>query len=467
MTAPSLDVTLAGVRFRSPIGLAPLGGGSHFGRREADEAREDQVRLDFLLRLVRAGSNCVYLNFSYLTEATLQKVVAQSPAGVAKPGGVWAERTMRATTGASPYGLEGLYSAVSPGPATPSLEREEATLRAQARLIRALRRELPEGVPIVAGVIGCGGLPEAYAESARAAEDLGVDLIEVNFHCPLQAGLQDGVDTALAHQFPPYSQGGLMVEHPDVVERIVGAVVRAVDTPVGAKFSAETGFPRIVGLARRVRDAGAKYVHVGGAAVGIAPPDIYDRGRPLWPFMDGNPFCLTSGSWMRRVCHRDVAAVKRFVPGLDIAASGGLVTPEHCIEAMMLGASVTQICAGVMEQGTMLLSRANSFVDGFLRKQGYGSAQELVGLAQQYIKHPEELDLEPGRVVAEVDQEKCTLCGHCWNNMCIAIRADRGAVRIDGEKCLGCGACTIACQADAVRLVRKTSAAGGRHDGQQ
>ena len=72
-----------------------------------------------------------------------------------------------------------------------------------------------------------------------------------------------------------------MAEHPDVVEEIVRAVVAAVDIPVGAKFSAEVGFPRIVGVARRVKAAGAKYIHVGGAAVGIAPPDIYDGGHAV------------------------------------------------------------------------------------------------------------------------------------------------------------------------------------------
>jgi hypothetical protein len=51
-----------------------------------------------------------------------------------------------------------------------------------------------------------------------------------------------------------------MGEHPGVVEEMVGAVVEAVETPVGAKLSAEVGSPRIVGLARRARDAGAKYI---------------------------------------------------------------------------------------------------------------------------------------------------------------------------------------------------------------
>ncbi len=206
---PSLDVTLAGVRHRSPIGLAPIGGGSHFGDREPDEALEHEVRLRFLRRIVRAGSNCLYLNVSYLTEETLRRLIEEAPAGTARPRGAWGVRTMKAVTGASPYGLEGLYSAVSPGPATPSVEGEAALARAQARLIEDLKREMPEGVPIVGGVIGCGGLPDAYVDAARKSEEMGVDLVELNFHCPLQAGMRHGLTAGLEGRFPPYSQGGL------------------------------------------------------------------------------------------------------------------------------------------------------------------------------------------------------------------------------------------------------------------
>ncbi len=462
--APSLEVTLAGVRFRSPIGLAPIGGGSHFGGRDPDEVREHEVRLRFLRRLVRAGTNSLVLNVSYLAEDTLAAVLREAPPGTARPRGGWGERTMNVKTGDAPYGLEGLYSAVSPGPGTPAIEVEKAILRSQAKLVDDLKRDLPDGVPIVGGLIGCGGLPDAYVDAARACEGLGVDLVEVNFHCPLQAGMRHALDAALDGRFPPYSQGGLMVEHPDLIERVVGAVVAVVDVPVGVKFSAEVGFPRIVGLARRVRDAGAKYVHVGGAAVGIAPPDIYDRGRPTWPFAASNPFCLTSGSWMRRSCYRDIAAVARFVPGIDIAASGGLVTPEHCIEAMMLGATITQHCTAVMEQGTTLLGRSNAFLREFLSAQGYAGAHELIGLGQPYIEYSDEADIAVTPAVARWDQERCTLCGHCWNNMCVAISPEEGCVRVDSDLCTGCGACTIACQNGALSLVHRTGVRGAQSD---
>ncbi len=455
---PAMDVVVAGVRFRSPIGLAAIGGGSHFGKPDADPELEEDVQLQFLLGSIESGSSCVYINVSYLSEATLRKLAGGSvPDSRGGAPRIWADRFMRAVTTVPPYGVEGLYSSVSPGPSVPELEREGALLASQKRLVQALKEKRPEGVPIIGGLIGCGGAPDAYVDAARECEAMGLDLVEVNFHCPLQAGLRGGADNPQTKVFLPFSHGGLMTDHPDLVEAIVREVVRAVEVPVGVKFSAEVGFPRIVDMARRVKAAGAQYIHVGGAAVGIAPPDIYNRGRPSWPFMDGSPFCLVSGSWMRRVCYRDVAAVAKFVPGLDIVASGGLVTPEHCIEAMMLGATLTQMCTGVMEQGRGLLRRSNAFLQKFLADQGYGGARELVGLGLPYIKYSEDVDMMPGRVVVELDQDRCTRCGRCLNNLCVAICSEHGTVMVDQDKCTGCGACTLACRPEALRLVRRAS----------
>ncbi|MCX8032235.1 MAG: 4Fe-4S binding protein [Thermoleophilia bacterium] len=449
----NLETTVAGVRFRSPIGLAPIGGSSHFGARDPDENRELEGAVEYVLKNVEAGSNHVCVNISYIRPETLRKLL-DAYDGVTRPAPPTprAERFLRVTSGGPPYGLEGLYSAVSPGPCTPDPAVEEGLLAFQARFVEAVKQRRPEGVPIIGAVIGCGGLPDGYVDAARKCEELGVDLVEINFHCPLQAGQRNEVDWALRGWFPAVSHGGLIAEHPALVGQITKAVVNAVSLPVGAKFSAEAGFPRIVELARQVRDAGGRYVHVGGAGVGIAPPDIYNGGRPKWSFMDGNPFCLTSGAWMRRICYRDVAAVARFVPGLDIVASGGLVQPEHCVEAMMLGASVTQVCAGVLEQGRSLLRRANEFLSTFLCSNGYSSVTEIVGLAQQYISHAEDIDMMPGQVVSSVDHDKCTNCGTCLDGLCLAISDEGGEVAVQEERCTGCGACTLVCPSQAFSL---------------
>lgn len=168
---PSLEVTLAGVTFRTPIALAPIGGGSHFGRRDPDPRREFDVTLRFLLDQVSAGSSCLYFNFSYLTEATYAKVLASSVSRVKRERTGWTERFMRTATAGAPYGLEGLFSAVSPGPSMPDLEAEEALVAAQARLIEALKQELPENVRIVEGSSVVEGFPKPTSTPLASARN--------------------------------------------------------------------------------------------------------------------------------------------------------------------------------------------------------------------------------------------------------------------------------------------------------
>jgi dihydropyrimidine dehydrogenase (NAD+) subunit PreA len=323
-------------------------------------------------------------------------------------------------------------------------------------LMKSLKENKPADVPIISQILGLSDLPETYVDGAKRAEELGADLIELNFSCPGPAGQKGAVDDFFQKRFPARFQGTLLGDQPDLVEGIVRQVVKSVKIPVGVKLSAETGFPRIVGIARAARDAGAKYILVTGGAVGIVPPDIYHRGKPLWPFMDGNPFCLTSGSWLRRVCYRDVAAIARFVPGIDIAAAGGLVTPEHCIEAMMLGASLTQLCTAVIEQGRGIIRQSNDFLRKFMIEQGYHKMQEIIGLGQPYIKYQEDVNMMQDLVVSQFDETRCTRCGHCLDNFCTAIYSEKGKIKVNQEKCAGCGGCTVTCRQGAFTLVARS-----------
>jgi dihydropyrimidine dehydrogenase (NAD+) subunit PreA len=452
-TICDLGVTLAGVPFRSPIGVAAVA--THFGKdipgNPEDLGKDDAT---VLLRHIQAGAGYVYINGFYATEATQKMLLERSrkeePAPLQE-----GTRIIKAETAGSPYGVEGIFYHVM-APFSLSDVQFRIFDAFTQNLIKILRKNKPADVPIIAGILGLGDLPETYVDGARRCEELGADLIELNFACPGPAGMRGAVDDFFKKKFPARFQGALIGDQPELVGEIIQRVVKVVKIPVGAKLSAETGFPRIVGVARSAKDAGAKFVQVTGGAVGIVAPDIYQKGKPKWPFMDGNPFCLTSGSWLRRVCYRDVAAIARFVPGIDIAAAGGLVTPEHCIEAMMLGASQTQLCTGVIEQGRGLIRRSTEFLRKFLTEQGFKSSKDLVGLGQQYIKYQEDVDMMMGQVISEIDEAKCTHCGHCLDNLCTALYSSRGKVAVNQEKCSGCGGCTVACQQGAFKLKLRT-----------
>ncbi|MFH1652374.1 MAG: 4Fe-4S binding protein [Chloroflexota bacterium] len=445
---PKLDVTMAGVHFRSPVGVAAVGG--HFGRGSGVEPAE--VYAGMLLKHIKAGAGYVYVTGTFVSDETIRRLRERAKIEerhYPRPGGIGL-RTMAIDTPQAPYGVEGLYMLCTPFWISAEWAKKADPIR--EKLMEILLKEKPDDVPIIANTIGFGDLPETYVEGAVRWEELGADMIELNLSCPQPPGMRGAVDDFFNERYPAHFQGLLVGDNPVLAETITRKVAEAVKIPVGVKLSAEIGFPHKLGLVRKIRDAGAKFVQVVNSGVAIAPPDIYHGGRPLWPFSDGNPFCQASGSWLRVACYRDIAAIARFVPGIDIAGAGGLVMPEHCVEAMMLGARLTQLCTGIVEQGRSLIRRSNDFIRDFMAEQGYGSIEEIIGLGQRYIRYNEDVDLRVGEVISVLDEKKCTKCGRCIDNLCTAIYSDHGKISIDVEKCAGCGSCQLTCPEGAFSL---------------
>ncbi len=437
--SPSLNVTLAGVEFRSPFGLSCVGAMMGKG-----EKFTPKVRAEILLRGAEAGAGYIYLGGSYLTEKTLAKLQERAKPGK-RPANLPPHRTMDMRVSDIP----GDYRIVTPFWNDAGNVRDRGWFNEE--LIKIIQDKKPKDVRLIGSATGFSDSPETYVDAAKKWEELGVDLIQLNFSCAAPPTLKGAVDEFIEKRFLARFQGAMLGEHPDIVEEITRAVVKVVKLPVGVKLSPETGFPRVVEIARRARDAGAVWIECVNEGVVIAPPDIYNGGKPLWKYVDSNPFCMIHGSWLRPICHKHVAAIAKFVPGLDIAATGGLMTPQHCVEVMMLGAKLAQLCTAVIEKGNKFIGRCNAFLSKFMVEQGYQSVEDFIGIAQQYIKYNEEIHVVD--TVTELDEAKCTVCGVCADGLCIALSLDSGSLNLDTEKCSGCGVCSLVCPVGALRLV--------------
>lgn len=445
---PSLNIEFAGVQLKSPIGVGAVG-------RPNGTNITTEMHTDVLLKHVEAGAGFICIpTCVYTSEETKKKLkdraVPEKSPNLKPPG----NRGMRADTPRGRYGIDGIYFFVSP--LWGDLKWGEEHGGGTEKLTEVLMKEKPSDIPIIANIMGYGDLPDSYVDAAKKWEGLGVDLLELNISCPGPPTSGGAVEYAMKKKYPARFLGAIIGEEPDIVENIARAVVKAVKIPVGVKLTPEIGFLRTIILAKRLEAAGVRWIQTLNCAITIAPPDIYNRGKPFWQNLDANPFVSATGSWLRRECYRNVASIAKYAPGLHIAASGGIDNPHQCVEAMMLGARQIQLCTGVMVQGRSLIRQCDKFLKNFLVKEGYKSLDEIVGLNQPYIKNIEEVDTSPGQLVAVHDDSKCTNCGQCADNICIATYMKDGEIIVNEKNCTGCGCCMIACPADAISMVPVT-----------
>jgi len=323
--------------------------------------------------------------------------------------------------------------------------------RETGALIQALRKRKPKDIPLIGNVAGLGFFPETFITTAKAHEQAGVDLIELNLSTPGPVGLKEGIDGYFQKNFPLTTPGFFLGDQPDLVESTTREVVKAVNIPVGVKISPETGFPRVIELARRIRDAGAKFIVCSNLGIAIAPPNIYNKGKGKWIHIDGNPFCNVGGDLLRITVYKQVAVIAKFVSGIDIMACGGLVAPEHIVEAMMLGAKATQVVTGMLYRGRKIITKDIEFLRKYMKEQGYDSLEGFTGLALQYIKPPSDLNFQY-ELVAEVDPTKCSGCGICTDSICLSIYLENRLARVNVRNCTGCGICAAICPKEAIRL---------------
>jgi tRNA-dihydrouridine synthase C len=139
--------------------------------------------------------------------------------------------------------------------------RELVLSRNPPEFVRVVDRPVPRPVlrarlgpsPMVApvGLQLMGSDPDALAESARRAAEVGAPLVDLNFGCPARGALRG-------------CAGASLLRDPSAVERLVAACARALgDHPLSAKIRA--GYDddrRLEELARAAEQGGARLLTV-------------------------------------------------------------------------------------------------------------------------------------------------------------------------------------------------------------
>jgi tRNA-dihydrouridine synthase B len=174
-----------------------------------------------------------------------------------------------------------------------------------------------------------GAVPEELAECAKFNVERGAQIIDINMGCPVKKVCNNWCGSAL-------------LQHEDLVQRILDAVVNAVDVPVTLKF--RTGWDRqnknALTIARLAEEAG------------IAMLTLHGRTRA-----DG---------YKGDAEYDTIAAVKAAV-GIPVVANGDITTPDKAKFVLdYTGADAVMI--GRAAQGRPWICRE---IDYFLRTGEY------------------------------------------------------------------------------------------------
>lgn len=323
--------------------------------------------------------------------------------------------------------------------------------------IKELRKSLPDDVPIIAQALVHGADLDEWAKQVQRVSNLEPDIIELNTGCPV--GLMDVVD---ARKLPPEAKWGMaMGTSPEIFLPVMEVAVKSINLPVGFKLTPESGYPRMLYLAEGAAKLGAKHVVTTHKYFAIAPPDIWNEGKPIFPALDANCPADMGGAVLRLSMYKATALISMNIPEIQCFAGGGITRPEHVAEAIMLGAYACQTLTGIVMNGIKLITQVNEWLKSYMDRCGYSKISDFRGKALKYIKPTQ--DTYFPYYVAKVDEEKCTGCSKCSESYCPAIvmvdnpsGKPKRLPKVDPSLCSSCAMCGFICPVDAISYVPRS-----------
>jgi dihydroorotate dehydrogenase (NAD+) catalytic subunit len=216
--------------------------------------------------------------------------------------------------------------------------------------------KLNKSVPAIASLYGAN--PQEFSEIAAKVEGL-VDALELNVSCPHAMG---GCGSAIG-------------QDPDLTAEIVKSVKRSVKIPVFVKLTPNV--TDIVEIAVHAEDAGADALTMINSLGPGMRIDI-ETGKPILK----NKFGGLSGPAVKPVAIRCVYEVFDTVD-IPIIGVGGIRDYKDVLEFLYAGASCIQIGTSIMYEGMEIFGNVINGLERFMDERGYGSVDELVGIAHK------------------------------------------------------------------------------------
>lgn len=209
------------------------------------------------------------------------------------------------------------------------------------------------GVSVIVSVYGFSA--EEYATAAKIAVDAGADAVELNVSCPhvKQTGSEIG-------------------QNPEILAEVVRKVKTVVEKPVFAKLS-----PNVTNIAE-IAEAAAKAGADALTAINTVKAMAIDTETTV-PILSNKTGGL-SGPAIKPVAVRCVYEIYERVE-VPIIGCGGITDWRDAVEFVLAGATAVQIGTAIALKGPSVFKKVTRGIDAYLRKKGFKSVNEIVGLS--------------------------------------------------------------------------------------
>jgi len=211
-------------------------------------------------------------------------------------------------------------------------------------------------VPLIVSVYGYTA--QEYATVARKAAEAGADAIELNVSCP----------------HVKYT-GSEIGQNPKLLALVVAKVKAATRKPVIVKLSPNVA--DIAEIAKTAVKAGADALTAINTLKAMAI-DV-ETQMPVLSNIKGG----LSGPAIKPLALRCVYDIFEADLKVPIFGCGGVTDWRDAVEFLLAGASAVQVGTAVALEDPSVFQALNKGIQAYLKKKGYGSVKEIVGLSHQ------------------------------------------------------------------------------------
>ncbi len=285
--------------------------------------------------------------------------------------------------------------------------------------------------PIIASIMGF--FTDEWEYLAKASEDNGADMLELNFSCPHMCIEGAGHKVGQAFQ---------------LLEGFTEVVKKAVSIPVIAKMT-----PNITDMnepAMYAKNGGADAISAINTVRGISSVGL-DDFVPTPNVFGKGAISGTSGPAVRPIGLNFIASMAQNEQlSLPLSGIGGIETWIDALEYILLGASNVQVTTGIMHYGYRIVEDMIEGLTDFMAERGVNRMSELIGKALPYLYETESFEIDR-QGVTQYDLDQCIGCGQCYivcqdaAGQAIEWDAENRRPNLIEDKCLSCMLCKFAC----------------------